>query len=72
MFLAEKKLLPVDPATIPAEAVAQAAEQAAGSEMASLAYLTLQARIARLGLARPADVALAASPLVAEAQGVLR
>ena len=72
LFLAEKKLLPVDPATIPAEAVAQAAEQAAGSEMASLAYLTLQARMARLGLARPADVALAASPLVAEAQGVLR
>lgn len=72
LFLAEKKLLPVDPAAPPAEVLAQAAQQAAGSEAAALAFLTLQARMARLGLARPADAALVVSPLVAQAQGVLR
>lgn len=68
LFLREKNLLPAEQLVPAAESLAHAAQHAAASDMASLAFLTSQARAVRHGAAAPADVALAASPLVAEAR----
>lgn len=70
-FLAEKKLLPAQflpplPATL-----VSAAEQAGTGEAAALAYLTLRARAAKLGLPASPPPTLAASPLVDEAARLL-
>lgn len=48
-----------------------AAQRAASSEAAALAFLTLQARAVQLGLATPIDTPLARSPLVLQAQKAL-
>lgn len=70
LFLAEKKLLPVDSggAGSPAEATAP---QTAATEIGALAFLTHQARRARLGLPRVAGAPLSDSPLVDEARNAL-
>jgi hypothetical protein len=70
-FLVEKNILPLESIAPPAAALAHAAQHAASGETASLAYLTLRARAAKLGVAAPEGVALARSPLVAEAQKIL-
>ena len=49
----------------------EAAQRGASNEAASLAFLTLQARAARLGLAEPTAATLARSPLVLQAQKTL-
>jgi hypothetical protein len=66
-FLVEKGLaapeqLPVTPATLQ-----QAAQHAADSTAASLAYLSLRNRAAKLGVAGPADAKLAPSEIVTQA-----
>ncbi|MDR1010362.1 MAG: hypothetical protein LBM04_04410 [Opitutaceae bacterium] len=73
-FLAGKDTLPLDHIAAPADALARAAAQAANSERETLAYLTLADRAQRLGLsdALPAaQPALAAPPLIAQAQQAL-
>jgi hypothetical protein len=73
LFLAEKGLL-ANEYLPPVDAdLAHAASRAAGGEAASLAYLTLRMRAAKLGLGggAPTDVSLARSPLVNEAKKVL-
>jgi hypothetical protein len=47
------------------------AGRAAQGEAASLAFLTLQARAVKLGLAAPPEAVLARSPLVQEARAAL-
>ena len=70
-FLAEKTILPKAQLAAPAESLAQAAQRAAASEMASLAFLTLSARAAKLVESpAPVGVALAASPLVTQARQI--
>jgi len=54
-----------------AEDLAAAAARAPQSEAASLAFLTLQARAAKLGIMESSDVLLARSPLVQEARRAL-
>lgn len=68
LFLAEKQLLPPTQLALVEPALAQAAAGAAGGEAASLAFLTLRRRAERLNLAARLDAALAASPLIADAQ----
>ncbi|MSU50002.1 MAG: hypothetical protein EXS37_13110 [Opitutus sp.] len=68
LFLVEKTILTRDQlAPVEADLLA-AASRAATGEAASLAYLTLCARAVKLGFAVPADVTLARSPLVLQAQ----
>lgn len=68
LFLVDKTLLPASQLP-PAEGdLQQAGQRAAASEAASLAYLTLRMRAAKLGIAVAGDVALARSPLVQQAQ----
>jgi hypothetical protein len=71
LFLVEKNILP--PALLaPVEADVQlAAARAAGSEAASLAFLTLQARAVKLGLGGGSEVVLARSALVNAAKAAL-
>jgi hypothetical protein len=72
LFLVEKSLLPADQLAPVADDLAHAAKNAAAGEAASLAFLTLRARAARLGLAAaPPDVTFARSPLVTAARGAL-
>lgn len=71
LFVAEKGIVPTDILPPVMADLNRAAEQAAGSEAASLAYLTLQARASKLGTEGPKDVRLAFSPLVDEARQVL-
>lgn len=71
LFLAEKKLLPVDQLSPVADALAAAAGQTADSEAASLAWLTLRLRAAGLDVAAPDQPALVDSPLVDEARELL-
>ncbi len=72
LFLVEKSILPKEQLVAPAAALAHAAERAAGGEMEALAFLTLRARMTKLGVAAaPAGVALMTSPLVTEAAGRL-
>ena len=71
-FLVEKTILPAEALGAPAEAFAQAAQHAADGEAASLAFLTLRARIAKFDAAAVAgEVSLARSPLVNEAKKIL-
>ena len=71
LFLVEKSLLPATQLAPAGEDLQQAAARAAASEAASLAWLTLRARAAKLGLAVPPDVPLARSPLVLQARNAL-
>ena len=72
LFMAEKTLLPVSRMSSPAYDLREAAQQAASSEAASLAFLTLRARAAKLGVELPPNVTLASSPLVAEAEAAVK
>ena len=71
LFLAEKNILPPSCLRPVAEDLAAAAARAPQSEAASLAFLTLQARAAKLGIMEPSEVPLARSPLVQEARRAL-
>lgn len=68
LFIAEKGI--VGPEVLPPvhADLNRAAEQAAASETASLAYLTMAARASKLGTEPPKDVKLAFSPVVEEAR----
>jgi hypothetical protein len=68
LFLADKGIVKPDLLPPPEQDLAFAARHAAASEAASLAYLTLRARAAKLGVTVPAEVALARSTLVLQAQ----
>ncbi len=70
VFQAEKNILPTEPAEISGPALARAAQNAAAGEAASLAWLTLRARAAKLGMAPP-EGATAATPLVGQAASLL-
>ena len=71
LFLAEKTILPLDQLAPVADDLRSAGQRAAGSESASLAFLTLRARALKLGLVPSADATLARSPLVQQAQKAL-
>lgn len=71
LFLVDKGLLPRDQLAPVEDDLKNIGQRAASSEAASLAYLTLRARAARLGVATPEGVTLARSPLVLEAQKML-
>jgi hypothetical protein len=68
LFLAEKNLLPKDQITATDDILGRAAAAAETGETASLAYLTLRNRAEKLSLAQRIEVALATSPLVAQAK----
>ncbi len=68
LFLVEKTILPAGQLPPVAADLAQAATRAAGSEAASLAFLTLRLRAVKLGLAETLAAPLARSPLVAQAE----
>jgi hypothetical protein len=68
LFLVDKSILPANQLPPVAGDLSAVAQRAAQSEAASLAFLTLQARAVRLGLAAPVEATLARSPLVAQAQ----
>jgi hypothetical protein len=68
LFLADKTILAPDQLAPVDADLRTAAQRAANSEAESLAYLTLRARVARLGHPVPEKPALARSPLVIEAQ----
>ena len=53
------------------EDLKETAQRAAGGEAASFAFLTLRARALKLGYVAPAEVGLARSPLVIQAQKAL-
>jgi hypothetical protein len=71
-FLVEKNILPAEQLAGSDDVVAFIAQRAATGEAASLAWLTLRARIAKHGLAAPASAAvtLAESPIVAQASSL--
>lgn len=71
LFLTEKSILPPDLLRPVEEELKQAAAGAAASEVASLAFLTAQARAAKLGLPAAVEATLAPSPLVGEAKKAL-
>jgi hypothetical protein len=70
LFLGEKNVLPLahsaEPAALAGD-LAAAAKRASANEAASLAYLTLRSRAAKLGVTTPEGGALARSPLVQQA-----
>ena len=68
LFLVEKAILPPDQLVPPTDDLRAVAQRAAQGEAASLAFLTLQARAVKLGLAAPVAATLARSPLVVQAQ----
>lgn len=68
VFLVEKNLLAREQLAPVGEDLQRGARRAATSEGASLAFLTLQARAARLGAQPIENVTLARSPLVLQAQ----
>ena len=71
-FLAEKGILPKETLAAPDTVLAAEAARAATSEVASLAFLTLRARLTKtVGATAPAGVALASSPLVEQAASLL-
>jgi hypothetical protein len=70
LFLADKNLLPKEQLASTEEILARAAAAANTSDAASLAYITLRNRAERLSLASRLDAALAASPLIAQAQQI--
>jgi hypothetical protein len=71
LFLVEKGILPREQLAPVGEDLQRVAERAAASEAASLAYLTLASRAAKLGVAVPPSAPLARSPLVQQAQKAL-
>jgi hypothetical protein len=68
LFLADKALLATDQLAPVGADLQQAGQRAAASEAASLAFLTMRARAAKLGLADAIEPMLARSPLVLQAQ----
>ncbi len=70
-FLVEKNILPKETIAASDALLATAAAGAAAAEASSLAYLSLSARLAKLGVNGPTGVTLCASPLVAEAKQIL-
>jgi hypothetical protein len=72
LFLVEKTLLVRDQLRPVGEDLQRAGQRAATSEAASLAFLTLRSRAVKLGVAPLDGVTLARSPLVAEAQNIIR
>jgi hypothetical protein len=71
-FLVEKSILPKETLAAPEAVLAAEAARAAASDRASLAFLTLRARLAKItGAVARTEVALAQSPLVDEAQKLL-
>ncbi len=71
LFMAEKNVMPLPTETAPlVEELRAVGQRASGSEAASLAYLTARYRAAKLGVAVPEGVALAASPVVAQAEKI--
>jgi hypothetical protein len=71
LFMVDKNLLPAEQLAPVPEAVLHASRHAGESEAASLAFLTLQARAAKLGAAIPAEVTLVPSELVTQASRLL-
>jgi hypothetical protein len=71
LFLVEKSILPPAVLVPPADDLRATAARAAQGEAASLAFLTLQARMVKLGLATPVDAVLARSPLVNAAKAAV-
>ena len=71
LFLLEKTLVPREQLAPVEQDLKDAAQRAAGSEAASLAFLTFRARAGRLGFVASTDVTLARSPLVIQAQKTL-
>ena len=71
LFLVDKAVLPASQLAPVEEDLRQAAQRAAASEAASLAYLTLRSRAVKHGLATPPEAVLARSSLVAQAQKAL-
>ncbi len=72
LFLADKELLAREQLVLPAAVVNAAAEQAVGSEAASLAWLTLSAAARRHQLVGPlAEIQLRPTPLVKQAREAL-
>jgi hypothetical protein len=67
----EKSILPPAVLVPPADDLRATAARAAQGEAASLAFLTLQARMVKLGLATPVDAVLARSPLVNAAKAAV-
>jgi hypothetical protein len=72
LFMVEKSILGAELLPPVAEDLAHAGQQAANSEAASLAYLTLAARAVKHHLATPPAATLARSVLVQQAQQALR
>lgn len=70
-FLVEKTILPREQLAPVEQDLKGTAQRASGSEAASLAWLTFRARVAKFGLAMPAEATLARSPLVIQAQKAL-
>jgi hypothetical protein len=67
-FLVEKNLMRVEHLSSVTDSVAHAAKQAAATPSASLAFLTLWARAARMGIVTAPDANLADHPLVTRAR----
>jgi hypothetical protein len=70
-FLGEKNILPAEQIGLSVEMLAHAAQHAATSEAASLAWLTLRARAVKLGVAVPTGPAMFVSPLIDQAASLL-
>ena len=70
LFLVDKSILARDQLAPIEVDVQQIGQRAAASEAASLAYLTLRARAAKLGVTPATDVPLARSPLVLQVQKI--
>lgn len=68
LFLVEKKVLPAMQLTSVEADLKAVAARAGGGEAASLAFLTLSTRVAKMGLGAAAAAELARSPLVTEAK----
>ena len=71
LFLVEKTILPREHLGPVEEDLKQIAQRAAGGEAASLAFLTVSARAAKLGIVAAMEAPLARSPLVNAARGAL-
>ncbi len=70
-FLVDKNILPKESFAMPEAVLAAEAARAAAGETASLAYLTLRARLTKaMGVPAPANVALVESALVTQASNL--
>jgi hypothetical protein len=70
LFLVDKAILPREQIASVDDDMKHLAQRAAGSEAASLAYLTARMRVAKLGLTTTIEAPLARSPLVQQASRV--